>query len=559
MSKYLNKFYNFVAKIGKHNVILIVFIIFVVIVTSLYQTFSLYTESLGLSTLNGLKTYKFILGDSNEVNTVTIAAESSKNIAVTVSNESDIELLYELYYSSFDDLTDVSIGYLSTSKYLPTGSITSDTDYLVTIKIRNLSDSSVDITLGVKYGLITGGELILDENQHKFEIYPEEANRPDLYDNTLTPVYYDELDFTWKVADSTNPNNIWYDYENQKWANAVLLNNGITKDIGDSIIVEGDLAEIKAMFVWIPRYEYKIEGLFGTHEDLTTSTALQPGEIKVNFINKDKTTPSEGYTIHPAFTFGKVIEEGIWVSKFEVTGSTNEPTSLPNQESIKNENITKYFEIAQTFNSYVNNTDIDFHMTKNSEWGAIAYLSQSKYGKYGNNLYTDLNKEIYQNKSDVTGNSNGTPSQEQKNTQCKYDDITDRGNGTGSCGGGASTTGNIYGVYDTSGNGSEYVMANYDYEQANSAFITMPEEKYYDLYLGYNHESACNNQICYGHALSETNEWYNDEIGLTNLESWLHRGGSATDGANAGIFYHNRADGSGNSNYSFRIIITKNT
>ena len=37
------------------------------------------------------------------------------------------------------------------------------------------------------------------------------------------------------------------------------------------------------------------------------------------------------------------------------------------------------------------------HMMKNIEWGAVAYLSQSKYGKYGNTTYSGANKEIYQN------------------------------------------------------------------------------------------------------------------------------------------------------------------
>ena len=36
-------------------------------------------------------------------------------------------------------------------------------------------------------------------------------------------------------------------------------------------------------------------------------------------------------------------------------------------------------------------------MMKNIEWGAVAYLSQSIYGKYGNISYTGANKEVYKN------------------------------------------------------------------------------------------------------------------------------------------------------------------
>lgn len=48
-------------------------------------------------------------------------------------------------------------------------------------------------------------------------------------------------------------------------------------------------------------------------------------------------------------------------------------------------------------------------MIKNSEWGAVAYLSQSKYGKYGNNDYDGVEKEIFINNSQAhyTGRSGG--------------------------------------------------------------------------------------------------------------------------------------------------------
>ena len=54
------------------------------------------------------------------------------------------------------------------------------------------------------------------------------------------------------------------------------------------------------MFVYIPRYEYKIEGTYGKGGTSKTS----PGEIEVNFISKETTTARDGYILHPAFTFG---------------------------------------------------------------------------------------------------------------------------------------------------------------------------------------------------------------------------------------------------------------
>ena len=37
-------------------------------------------------------------------------------------------------------------------------------------------------------------------------------------------------------------------------------------------------------------------------------------------------------------------------------------------------------------------------MMKNSEWAVVAYLSQSRYGKLGNENFKGANKEVYQNK-----------------------------------------------------------------------------------------------------------------------------------------------------------------
>ena len=68
----------------------------------MYQTFSAYTASEGMSIIDGIKTYKFILNESNNTNTVVIAAGSSKNLEITVSNDSESDLLYGLYYKSND-------------------------------------------------------------------------------------------------------------------------------------------------------------------------------------------------------------------------------------------------------------------------------------------------------------------------------------------------------------------------------------------------------------------------------------------------------------------------
>ena len=406
----------------------------------------------------------------------------------------------------------------------------------------------------------------------------------------LTPVKYNGTN--WVVADTKSE---WYNYEKQEWANAVLLKDGVSKNIGDTVNIEGNTADIIGIFVWIPRFEYKIEGTYGKGG---TSASL-PGEIEINFLSQYTTSSKSGYRLHPGFTFGNTQLSGLWIGKFETTGDSSNPTVLANTSSLRSQNVSSQFTTSQLLTSKLTNGDS--HMTKGSEWMTAAYLSQSKYGKYGNTMYTGANKEVYQNKSSsyITGSSNGTPSQDTTNTQCKYNDITDRGSGTGLCGGGASTTGNIYGIYDMSGGSWEYQMSNYNKisgytaisytaEQAktilgrnnnaavgiwNSGFngpvygkglngeslsITdgklFPDSKYYKLYTTTNKTTACNGP-CYG--ITEIRGWYGDSDGFVSSDSpWLLLGGFRSNDTYAGVFNVNFHFGNANDNVSFRLALT---
>ncbi len=148
------------------NIILFVFILFVVLISSFYATFSLVTTSEGVSVVDGIKTLNFVLGNDSEDNSVMIAGKSHKNIAVTISNKDTLKLKYGIYYSSFDDLSDVNLGYRHSTEYLPNGMINSNEDYIVTLEIENNSDDVKTISFGVVFGLENGGELVLEENQH---------------------------------------------------------------------------------------------------------------------------------------------------------------------------------------------------------------------------------------------------------------------------------------------------------------------------------------------------------------------------------------------------------
>jgi len=395
-------------------------------------------------------------------------------------------------------------------------------------------------------------KITYEANQYTYKYQDTECSAsPNIYvDETgamidlptgLTPVIYS--DNNWKVADISTK---WYDYNTQEWANAVILNAGVTKNVGDTIDVS---SEIKGMFVYVPRYEYKIEGTYGKGG----TTAATPGEIEVNFISKDKTTASSGYILHPAFNFGGTELNGLWVGKFETTGTEDVPTVLPSVTSLRNQFASTQFTTAQKFATYINNSNIDAHMSKNSEWGAVAYLSQSKYGKYGNASYIGTNKQIMINNCSnyITGVGADSQNDSSSTTTCTTNTYeTEKGQA-------ASTTGNITGVYDMSGGAIEAVMGVYNKTAGSSYFTTLPDEKYYDNYTSEIATTACNGGICYGHALSETSGWYNDYSQFVSSSStWFRRGGYYGNASNVGIFNFQNTNGATNKATSFRVVIT---
>ena len=398
----------------------------------------------------------------------------------------------------------------------------------------------------------------------------------------LTPIIYNGTN--WEVADISKE---WYNYSNQEWANAAIISDGVSKTPGTQLTDLNN--QVKAMFVYIPRYEYKIEGEYGKGG---TSSAL-PGEIEVIFVSKSQKEPTSGYTIHPAFTFGEKELDGIWVGKFEMShveginkslscNATSCSTAgglrvLPDVQPLHSNSISSLFYAIRTMGKEFK-ISTDTHMIKNSEWGAVAYLSQSKYGKYGNDdyygtyqvqfdldgnnileTYTLSYKEIYMNKESnyKTGYSNGTPSESNTYEQCPYDDLRDRGFGKGACGGGASTTGNITGAYDMSGGSVEYVMGYYNFGNtiwgANSnkndaGFENAPDSKYYNEYTEQSIVS-CTDTMCKGHALDETEDWYYDhhKEGINKTNPWILRSGDKGYGIFEGIFYSLGSIGGGSA------------
>ena len=392
------------------------------------------------------------------------------------------------------------------------------------------------------------------------------ASKPDIKDGMI-PVVISSNGITSTVSEDDAS---WYNYNNKEWANMVLVNDSSrsTYQNTSGVVVSED--DILAYYVWIPRYKYRIPD---TTEFSSSNKITGPREIDI--IYEDKSTTKilgdavNTYYTHPAFTFGNVEVNGIWVGKFKTGGTATAPLIKPDISFLRNQKVSKEFTTAQIFgtSTYGMTSNVDAHMMKNSEWGAVAYLSHSRYG---------ANREIYINNSSgyYTGRSGGNvggstaintvytsqTSTSQYNTYGFYtwdgyllEYNTNTKSSTHDISKVSSTTGNITGVYDMSGGAWEYVMGYYSPAGSTwgatssinyAGFSSQPNSKYYDDYTATNSLTACNGGICYGHGLSEVSDWYDDRAGFVNASfPWFLRGGYYSNGSSAGAFSFANSDG----------------
>ena len=407
-----------------------------------------------------------------------------------------------------------------------------------------------------------------------------EPNAPVL-DDGLVPIVFDTSNGT-AIKTVSSTDSLWYNYSRQEWANAVLVKTSGTKTRAYYKANPGvaiDESDILAYYVWIPRYSYKIweTGASANGKEQTIDIQFESADT----ISTGTTVGS--YITHPAFWWDNDSDgvrdsgeelAGIWVGKFETTGTADSPTILPNVTSLREQNVSTQFATAQKLGgtTYGVSSNVDSHMMKNREWGAVAYLSHSKYG---------ANREIYFNNSSdyYTGRSGGNiggstaintvyTSQTSTNQYNRYGFYTWDGylleyntntkSSTHDISKVASTTGNITGVYDMSGGANEYVMGNYNDTIGSSGFTSLPDSKYYDLYTTTDKLTACNGGICYGHGLSEVSKWYGDYAYFVNAgDPWFIRGGNCTYGSNAGAFdFSNNGSGGANGSSAARSVFS---
>ena len=377
----------------------------------------------------------------------------------------------------------------------------------------------------------------------------------------------DKAEFDVMASDDKN----WYDYSKKQWANAIDENGNY--------------------FVWIPRYAYKIVYYSDKTYNKIIGYTDARGVLKVNddgtltrVLGNNSGLKEVGnhYIVHPAFMndYTSVYQNsgwddnisGIWISKFEASLEMNGQHVETENEKIGNVNLSdsiklsikpgksswRNISIGNAYNNGYNyNRQRESHMLKNIEWGAIAYLSYSKYGINAGLVGVNTSTNY------ITGDSL-TPSEVFNNKKNE------------------SSNKNETGIYDLVGGAAEFVAAyinngnqfvkqfgkNMVEDSRNSKYKTLykndPKDDGNSMYdKVYANSNFVLNALLRGDALFETsNNGYGNSSWDTNSAFFVQqdvpffiRGGDIGSGAGAGLFYYNASNGQPNGSQGYRIAL----
>ena len=364
------------------------------------------------------------------------------------------------------------------------------------------------------------------------------TNKP-LLSTGMTALKWDGAQ--WITITSPDVDTSWYNYTNKEWANAKT--------------------EDGSMWVWIPRYIYKISSLWHSSSTLGGTINVQfsqgindnwnskvVGELNTN---TDASASNNTWTNHPGFKFGNTELTGIWVAKFTASGTTSALNILPGVTALRSTTISNAFSACrnmETNSRYgwnTSGTGIDTHLMKNVEWGAVSYLSKSCYGKDNTEVSTNTS-------STVTGGG----------TLLLYVTYT-----------GLSTTGNVHGIYDMPGNTYEYTAAYINSTTANltnnGANLKNAPNEYKDVYTittdsqvnNYNNAANKKGDAIYETSSSHTgsNSWFSDFSTMPNGTSpFFAMGGLSSSAASAGCFSFYMYTGASSNSYVFRPTLLVN-
>lgn len=325
---------------------------------------------------------------------------------------------------------------------------------------KNINGQEIDYTTQVKaiyqaeYNSFTY-ELV---NQNECEEIIQYVSRPQLAENMI-PVIYDNNQNGWVKADK---NAKWYNYIDKRWANAVFVKelktseNSKSRDeyinapVGTKILEQ----DIIAQFVWIPRFRYQ---LFESNQETPINIIFEDTSTQ-----KSTGTEKRQWLTHPAFTYNNQELSGIWIAKYETSIDNNNLLIKNNTPTTNLDYVEANKKIIQMTNEHniYGLKNVNTHMTRNSEWAAAAYLTNSIYGNQENNSSTGNITGIY----NLSGNKEFVILDNQNENSLGYS-LSETS---------SWTTDNSYttteNLYLTRGNNSIYNYQNSKVKDENTAF-----------------------------------------------------------------------------------------
>ena len=440
----------------------------------------------------------------------------------------------------------------------------------------------------------------------------KKVNSPKLMEG-MTGVYWDENGNEIEVTSENSDN--WYNYDKQKWANAK------TKDGSYWVWIPRYAYQIESGCYTNTAGKISIKFLQGTSnkdsegKEISTKYPTVTGGKMADYVVHPSFTNGKANN----YMNGEWDKEltGYWVAKYAAgyqectqtiaqNGTIAEPTTNTSNIKYSDKKYTNYNsdcvtnaisqnlselpkmsypvfkpltyayncittgdvytltqEIAKAKDFYGLNSKLtDSHQMKNSEWGAVAYLTQSKYGRDGtevtinNKNMNNDSKNIYA----VTGYANSTASDNS-----------------------ASTTNNKTGIFDLSGCVLEYTAAyvsngssninlygkSYASTEANLDGYKTLSTKYatvypYDsTYLGATYNNLKSEIYGFGDAILETsnrsgisNSWNGDDSRFPYpSDPFFKRGGGYSNDSDAGTFAFVHTIGNSYSSHGFRSVL----
>ena len=414
-------------------------------------------------------TVDIIVGEVTE-NSIAIAANATDDSGTVASVK---------YYLNGEE-KDI----LSTNTYTFTG-LTTGTEYEIKVEVfdeaGNKGENSTKVSTKKKEETTDGSY-----NQEKGVNSPKLGpNMRFVKFNNSTKEWIEGIEYSYIGKTTAGDNN------ESKWANAEVTTNGV-----------------KSYFVWIPRYAYKINS---NNQTIDVKFIKDTGNIATDgtICKYVRENPGENdYIIHPAFTNdvnnGGWDSElpGIWIGKYETSGNSSQLKVQPGVQSLRNTTISNMFIYAKNYS-----TNLNSHMLKNSEWGAVAYLTHSKYGRNKQEVTMNDNLDFY------TGGGNN----KEYLSNVKQ-----------------SSTGNVYGIYDLSGGSWECVGGAY--KERSEISTTNGSTKYGTVYTGMN----VNSDYKKGDATYEVKGWKQGYANFVDMYTpFFLRGGASVDSNDTDIFEFN--------------------